>query len=479
MNRSPPLGRSSAPGVSDLETCLGDTVKAALLSIFIGVAALFLAFGPSPAPGAIIWVLRIALAGTIGWACVTLAREGCPIALTGPLPLLAILSGLGFSVVPAAYTAFELALDGTVRYDRSVLFLGGQAELFIIHFSATTLAVAIWVAPLLERRIGATEPPQDVWPGTPMLIAAVALVAAVLYLVTRRSAAFSGLAASRLWRDLVSSTPPILSLLVSLATVLLARRLAPARVAFLVLTLALMAATLYLGAHHNKMTAYAAVIAVSYIALSHARRSQQFLVVGAFGALAALLVALTTIGDWQQVDDRLSVVLGALAYKFVFRQTDTGACLASVINEHFDDPPSSGLLSLFTGIIPAYFWQEKPSLSVGSIYAVRYCGYPDEIISTLNAGHSASVTLIGDTLIYGGLAGYAFGLLVLLAILAAFTIYSARRGTTGSVVLLAITPWLIDFDQHYPLYLAVALKNLLYMMPFLILIRLSEKVRHP
>jgi hypothetical protein len=173
------------------------------------------------------------------------------------------------------------------------------------------------------------------------------------------------------------------------------------------------------------------------------------------------LVILTGVGIFTSEKFGTSV-MHAIYYKFVYRQLDTGACLANVIASQTGSYSLVDSVRLFLGIVPGALWPSKPNLSVGMSYGWQYCSIPQDVVGT----HSASVTLLGDPLILAGWSGLAIAEIAIVLGLAALT-RAAFVNRNGSTVMLALMPWLADFDQHYPLYVAQAVKCFLYMLPFL------------
>lgn len=153
--------------------------------------------------------------------------------------------------------------------------------------------------------------------------------------------------------------------------------------------------------------------------------------------------------------DTKARMLSVLAWKLVWRQTDTGACFRNVVRAHSDQPltPSRQLFWL-KGLVPRVIWSEKPSLSLGRIYASRYCGVPENQVGV----HSASITLLGQPMIQGGMIGLFLHVGLLLLVLAAIERLNADPRTLPAMMTAAMLPWLIDFDQDFALYVANAVK---------------------
>ena len=168
-------------------------------------------------------------------------------------------------------------------------------------------------------------------------------------------------------------------------------------------------------------------------------------------------------------------MLSILAWKLVWRQTDTGACFRKVVRAHFDQPftPSRQLFWL-KGLVPRAIWAEKPSLSLGGTYASRYCGMPENRVGV----HSASITLLGQPVIRGGWPGLLLHVGLLLMVLAAIERHNADPRTLPAMMTAAMLPWLIDFDQDFALYVANAVKFGIVVAAPMVAGVMIEKRRH-
>ncbi len=172
--------------------------------------------------------------------------------------------------------------------------------------------------------------------------------------------------------------------------------------------------------------------------------------------------------------DKIAWFMDSIVWKVVLRQTESGFCFRNVMKDHFDTPfePAKQLFWL-KGLVPRVIWPDKPSLSLGAVYATRYCGIPiDEV-----TGHSSSITLLGQPVIRGGWIGLFVHAGLLLFALAAIERLNADPHTLSAVVTGALLPWLIDFDQDFALYIANAVKFALVMVVVIIPVAMTEKHR--
>jgi len=149
-----------------------------------------------------------------------------------------------------------------------------------------------------------------------------------------------------------------------------------------------------------------------------------------------------------------SWLAGKLYWKVIYRQLETGSCLNSVMDQHWQD----GLVLReqffwLEALVPRVLWPEKPNLSLGHSYSYQYCGMPK-----INNGHSSSITLLGEPLIKGGALGlYVHGGILILG-LTIFSAVARRNGDSGAIICLSMLPWWINFEQHFGLYVANLIK---------------------
>ena len=169
---------------------------------------------------------------------------------------------------------------------------------------------------------------------------------------------------------------------------------------------------------------------------------------------------------------RLHKIQNVLAWKTIWRQTETVYCLDNVINSHRDQPlVLSKQLFWLQGLVPRILWPDKPSLSLGQDYSTRYCGFWSK------GPHSSSITMLGQPVIHGGWLGLLLHGGLLLAGLAGLTWWSRDPYNLSSTSIAALLPWLIDFDQDFALYVANAVKFSLVMLPLILVANLSERRR--
>lgn len=199
-------------------------------------------------------------------------------------------------------------------------------------------------------------------------------------------------------------------------------------------------------------------------------------------AIAALLIALAFGYTIQQT--RWLVSFGPnppsrmyfvnFKSKAVYRQTETGYCLDNVLKKHAAESfAASKQLFWLKGLVPGVLWPDKPTLSMGKEYAIKYC-LRLERKSTLG-DHSSSITLLGQPLIHGGVIGLIVHAGLLLLGLAIIERFNTNPKALSAAMVTALLPWLMDFDQDFAMYIANAAKFAVVMAIVFIPIVLIER----
>lgn len=118
-----------------------------------------------------------------------------------------------------------------------------------------------------------------------------------------------------------------------------------------------------------------------------------------------------------------------------------------------------GPLFFVAALVPRALWPNKPSFSQGDKYSERYCG--DKCCGEM----VASITTLGEPWLHGGtfmtlaaMGGIAFLLMVV-------GICVARGPLPLAAMGLALNPWLLDFDLHFSLWLALIIRGIIVMFP--------------
>ncbi|MEE2998019.1 MAG: hypothetical protein VX700_12830 [Pseudomonadota bacterium] len=224
-------------------------------------------------------------------------------------------------------------------------------------------------------------------------------------------------------------------------------------------------------AHGGKIPAFMILsVFIYYIAI----KRLTFLRVARFAVLCSLLLFIivqvaqiirlphaSVLNSERNFIQNITVVL---ASKLAWRQLETGYCFDNVVrahrNENFENSKQAFWLDI---LVPRVLWSDKPNFSLGSQYARDYCKLHDR-----HPHHSSSITLLGQPVINGGLLGLILHGTILAAALGALTAVSFVAPGLPRIVVFALLPWWIDFDQDFALYFGNIVKFGLFMAPFII-----------
>lgn len=145
------------------------------------------------------------------------------------------------------------------------------------------------------------------------------------------------------------------------------------------------------------------------------------------------------------------------------RSTLTFLCFSNAIKESKNSEPKKAPYYFISGLVPRFFWPSKPTLSEGDLYSARFCNSEPDATKP----GSMSVSLLGEPIIDAGWFGLTAALFAWFFLIAAFSRLAIALGPPGMGWLIAMTPWLTDFDQSFTLYIAQGVKSALIMAPFL------------
>ena len=397
--------------------------------------------------------------------------------LMTPAYLLGIQAYLFFSLIPAALGDYinqflnAVSVAPTYLHDRRLQaeylsYLGTQTELLILIFVGLCFAITPLIPNLVRNSLSAR-------PGlVKLLIVIAALSWGATLLGTRISA--DTIATYGYWsRQFLDSAVAI----TAFALALLHVRFLPdvRRHMIFLATLALMAAILVAAGKGKFILVLMASIGVSALMFSPlaARWKRRLLPFLALLVVAGLVVFGFLRDPGSKKYDHMALYLTrTLVSKVVDRQIQTGWCFANVTKEHFKDNRPASALNFLAGPVPRLLWPDKPSLSTGSEFGQRYCGL-DKIFYK----HSASITLLGEPVVQAGAFGLVVAVTALLISLGCFAWLAARLNGAGHAMLIAMIPWLMDFDQSLSMYFGNAMKCLIVGAPFVALLWWMEK-RH-
>lgn len=350
-------------------------------------------------------------------------------------------------------------------------FFGSAAEIIIVAFAAAGLLVHH----LTTFAVPAFRAPQRVASAMLDKLAIVTVVGlAVALPAVTLATSFSGFVFSQLW----TFYPPVQSLLLILLT---HRHKTVNTLSPVSLALLYAAAVIPLAAFGQGKIPFLMLVAALGYYLSFGLPSAKRLLIFV-SLVVAVFVVFIPISDSIRFSkfmepDRVVVNRSFGSYmlrKIYVRQADTGSCLKAVIAQHGAEPFDLGRQFFWAeAMIPRALWPEKPNLSLGTYYSAKYC------LTDPSEGNSASITLLGQPVIIGGMSGLALNGGLLLVLLGALTLTTRRSGGLGRIAITALLPWWIDFDQDFAMYVANLAKFALAMAPILIAVHITSRGQAP
>jgi hypothetical protein len=432
------------------------------------------------------WLARgLAMVGAI--AALAVAGKGRRSVLASPAFTLPLLALVFYSLLPAAYVevtyggptplppqvtpeALRVNGDGPVYPLPAIVGAANSAEeIRNISVSATASGAEAWILAFVgfgllaaavfdllipTRNAEADEvEPSVAWPPLLMVCGSGLLFQSGKRLLPQLPAAAS---------SLIDLLPPVVMFGMALLVGLCVRRRARWHCAWAALGLAVGAALLL--PYHIKASAFllTTILLMGAALLRGWARLAVIVVMIAAPALAANAISMAR----SHVAASSPNIIG----KIIYRQSETMYCLefARRDREAGEDEGQAGPLYFAAGLVPRVVWPDKPSLSQGENYAKAFCGFDVP-------NHSASITLLGEPAVRGGKWGMLAAGLVLTA-LSALVVAAWKRGTpVMAAMALGLTPWLIDFDQHFAMYVANVVKALLAMLAVAVVLAWSAR----
>lgn len=421
-----------------------------LEKIFIIVAAglwtLFLALdrlieGPSQFTVIIACTLASAL---WGWAAVILYRtRGSRPTLVAPVFLLATSALWFYVVIPFTGVGFtDYAFWGFNRDNP-----GNEGEWLILRFSLLLIATSVWIAHRAPTRSGSTAAVHSRIGRVPLL--SLGLVAGAIYAL-RAYVGFdlAVILPIELARQVYFACPVVASLSIAVSALRVLAKEPGATVDFVGLA-GVLFVLFFMGAFKTMLFVIGAAVATIAIAARSPRFIFGFAV---FGLLALVAIA---YGRYPSALVQFGLVRGVASTfvgKVIMRQWETVDCLTGIVRKHEHNANlATWVETLVAGIAPRVLWPDKPNLSFTGRMVMNYCAFLPKI-EKQNPIQSASATLLGEPLMVGGWPALAAAQIMLVVILGGFSLAWISGGPIWAVAVLGLTPWLIDFDQHFFLY---------------------------
>ena len=163
-----------------------------------------------------------------------------------------------------------------------------------------------------------------------------------------------------------------------------------------------------------------------------------------------------------------SMIGTILKAKVILRQTETRYCFHQVIDKNWEQPFSVAKQFFWLkALVPSFLWSDKPSLSMGQIYGAEYCN------EQIGSRHTTSISLLGQPIIQGGWIGLLLHGGLLIMCLGGLVWLIRTPQSLATVMVVALLPWLIDFDQEFAMFVANAVKFFLAQSPLALLAALS------
>ena len=326
--------------------------------------------------------------------------------------------------------------------------IGSEGELAILRFSLVGIAGLAWVVPVGSSVRKLSEHPADL--PSRRIVLGVGVGAALVYCL-QRYVGFDKL--QGVWAEMSGhatfSALLLYLLAAALATVRAIMGIKGARVDLAMLWIGAIGPALFGGL---KSVVFFFVVAGLVVALS--RRSGT-----AVAGVVALSLGLLVLGvatkqfpsaSFKEKLGYAGMILGA---KTVVRQAETVDCLTGAMRARLSaGGEQSSSLYFMAGLVPRVLWPDKPNLSISGKTIISYCHPSAE--PNLRTDHSASGTLLWEPVAFAGISGQITAQTLTFAILIVLSRLWLNGGPYAAAGVLALTPWTIDFDQHFALYIA-------------------------
>lgn len=404
---------------------------------------------------------------------VSIFRSEYPVLLISPLLVLSVLALVGYSLLESLYAQFSEYFTyiefEKIADQRTLSYPGSLGETLVLQFVAfgllTTGLIARWLAFRPAPRDESALSPN--WNAVLLIAPAVILAFLVMDVATFKFPEFKNFATTGLGKQLADSGEPLTAFsLVALAYVA-SRKGGSVTLLFFTVVLAYLALKSWIGLVQVALFIVSAAFALFLLA----GRKKPYTV----GLSAAALVAVAVIAVLGIAQTRYKVQVSQLgpganflqianfvfSYKVLVRQGQSAYCFNSIVSDH---RPASGAERPFyfvSAVVPRFIWKDKPNLSRGHEFAVKYCGSG----SLPGKPHYELVTLLAEPVLMGGFVGLAVMQIFLGAGLALVALVMLRGRPVTVITIAALLPWFIHFQQSFALYFANSVKMFIYMLP--------------
>ncbi|MEX2450260.1 MAG: hypothetical protein WD407_05335 [Rhodospirillales bacterium] len=443
-----------------------------VLAIGAGSAGV-LAFYLQPAD---LWPARLLLLLLWGLCIWLLLRDGLAVLFLSPIAIMGGLSIFAYSFLPALIPLQSKYIYVMRNWIHDLPpYLNSLAEALIIAFSALMLLTLVVIAFTVRLRDIRINVRTNFHPYVRLI-----LVSCLTF-----SLIFQGLwSVNEIWPQLPPPTGILRQIhhaLPALQTVALTAlfidSLSRGRKALsLVCGLAAITVLVLATAGIAKTPIFHSVsLVIVWFALSALTLKKRFFVIGGISVLLALVLTLSPFvrpgesSGWKTSQEKSVYMVKSFWSQSTSRQLGTGRCLHDVTALHWPDSGEGSAFYFLAGLVPRMLWPDKPSLSLGQQYAVRYC------VSAPGSTHTASISLLGEPITQAGRVGLAVAMIVLVTALSAVTLLALKTTPYGIIALVALLPWLMDFDQHYALYWANSVKMAIIVLGVLFALAWAQR----
>ncbi len=417
--------------------------------------------------------------------------------LLSPVFLLAVVTLIIFSILPnlvvntfGMFNQLELIGDSLLgrpaRPDQSARpdsldYLGSRGESLILLFCASGLVIHCFLITLIGKDKSESRTAYKITDRRPLFLYGISTLLCVLFLIQTQFPVFGPSVTSTL--QTIFSPIQSFLLLFLLNSAVMHRHL---RV-FVVMLLIVAVTGVMVLASSGKIPAFMVLSAfIYYIVIQRLPFLQILKVIVLCSVTLLLLIQAAQIvrlphASIANPDKQLESRSGTyslqsysprnvlqnsgevLAAKLVWRQMETGYCFDKAVEKHGDQKLDIFRQTFWLEIlVPRIIWRDKPNFSLGGKYKSDYCGIKGE------SAHSSSITLLGQPVTHGGMAGLIMHGTLLLLFLGVVSGFSCYTPGLCRIAVFALLPWWIDFDQDFALYIGNLAKFGLFMAPFII-----------
>ncbi len=453
-----------------------------LLPITLIAAVVWLAtFVPGFWGGAGAWGFRIACAALWIWLAIALFRT--PIQrspLVAPLFLIVTSALWFYAIIPVGFASAVIitrshALESTIFgafYGASPNLLprliDSAGELAVSRFSLAGIAALAWALPAHHQEPSKANIMDSSLLPSRWLIIGLGAGSVVFYVLTRNNYFLPNVIWAEAVRQANFAFLALYGAMIGLAVLRVVMRIEGAMVDLVIVAVAAIG---FVPSGGAKLAVF--ILGTSGMAVALARRSG-ILVVGAIAGSLAVMVAGVVMRQYESasLSEKINRTGSILAAKVVARQAETTDCLTGVIHAYSDgrEVPFNPFYFM-AGLAPRFLWPDKPNLSASGRIVIKYCDLNIRQNLTSNLSHSASGTLLWEPLNFAGVPGQIVAQTLMFLTLTLLSRIWINGGLYAAAGVLSLTPWAIDFDQHFALYMANLTKAGLVVSVALILLR--------